>query len=457
MRSPLISLDLISRLTGMATPTHTPEGRGFNSSLIYYEHKVRSGGAEPDAYEAVHCASSTPICPQSSPPQVDFDNQGIMQTDCLTSAPGTIDLWDSGGPARSLNGTGYADDLFTHRVLSIIRRHDWSPGGPPLFILFTPHAAHCPLQVPRADLARLNSTIVPSDETLCSAQTPYIFPGSTAADFRCRAQYETLVALLDANVGKAVDELRNAGVWNETLMFFSSDNGGPLVLDESGANNHPLRGGKYSWWEGGTRAAAFVSGGYLPPAVRGSVLQEPLHLTDMYATYGGLAGLPDPTADPVAAAAGLPPVDSLDMWPLLSGANATSPRTELPLSPTAFISGRYKLLLGAAEPYATWTGERYPNATSPAHRPGDANADCATPGGCLFDVVADPTEHVDVAAAHPDIVAAMKARLGELAKGFYSNNDTGVDACPPGISVPCACYLALPGNKWNGFFGPFQY
>ena len=97
---------------------------------------------------------------------------------------------------------------------------------------------------------------------------------------------------------------------------------------------------------------------------------------------------------------------------------------------------------------------RYPNATTHNHST-DVSLDCSH--GCLFDVVADPTEHVDIAAQHPTIVANLTARLTELKRGFWSNNDTGVDVCPPGIKMPCACYEALPGNKWDGFFGPYQY
>lgn len=48
-----------------------------------------------------------------------------------------------------------------------------------------------------------------------------------------------------------------------------------------------------------------------------------------YATFSALAGV-DPT-DEKAAAAGLPPIDSLNLWPLISGANTTSPRTEVVL------------------------------------------------------------------------------------------------------------------------------
>jgi hypothetical protein len=87
----------------------------------------------------------------------------------------------------------------------------------------------------------------------------------------------------------------------------------------------------------------------------------------------------------------------------------------------------------------------------------DPGPTLACGAGCLFDVVADPTEHHDIAAAHPAIVSNMTARLVELRKGFYSNNDnfSSSEVCPPGVNVtPCACWAAL--NIWGGYFGPWS-
>ena len=211
------------------------------------------------------------------------------------------------------------------------------------------------------------------------------------------------------------------------------------------------------------RANAFASGGYLPPAVRGTTNAGIMHVADFYATYCALAGGSEAFCreDAPAAAAGLPPVDSLNLWPLLSGATPTSPRTEVPIDihgpSQGLIQGNWKLLLGP-QAIAGWTGPVYPNASTASADPYNYTLKCGQVG-CLFDVVADATEQQDVAAAHPDVVAAMKARLLALAPSFYSNNETGTDspACagkPQG--VPCACYLARPGGVWNGFLGPYQ-
>ena len=57
-------------------------------------------------------------------------------------------------------------------------------------------------------------------------------------------------------------------MWQDTILVFSSDNGGPSWLGKAcNASNYPLRGGKASAWEGGHRVAAFVSGGLVPSAI----------------------------------------------------------------------------------------------------------------------------------------------------------------------------------------------
>ena len=73
------------------------------------------------------------------------------------------------------------------------------------------------------------------------------------------------------------------GMWEDTLLVFSSDNGGPSRLGkESNASNYPLRGGKSAAWEGGHRVAAFAAGGMIPQRMRGVVLDGYVHVADWY-------------------------------------------------------------------------------------------------------------------------------------------------------------------------------
>ncbi len=65
---------------------------------------------------------------------------------------------------------------------------------------------------------------------------------------------------------------------------------------------------------------------------------------------------------------------------------------------------------------------------------------------CLFNVLTDPTEHDNVASAHPDIVAAMAARLAELTKTLFAPDRGEVNT-----DLPCKA----SANTWGGFVGYF--
>ena len=74
-----------------------------------------------------------------------------------------------------------------------------------------------------------------------------------------------MVNYIDTAIGNVYDLLVANDYWDNTLIVFSADNGGPLPV----GNNYPLRGGKFANWEGGIRVDAFVSGGVLPKSVQG--------------------------------------------------------------------------------------------------------------------------------------------------------------------------------------------
>lgn len=82
------------------------------------------------------------------------------------------------------------------------------------------------------------------------------------------------------------------GEWDNTVVIFFSDNGG---LPAHGSVNHPFRGSKGDYWEGGVHVPAFVSGGYTMAALRENNV-EPyryghlVHVTDVHAIALGLGG-----------------------------------------------------------------------------------------------------------------------------------------------------------------------
>jgi len=134
-------------------------------------------------------------------------------------------------------------------------------------------------------------------------------------------------------------------MWNNTLIIFTADNGGGAGGTQP-SNDYPLRGTKAEPWEGGVRAAAFVSGGFLPERVRGTNLTAFMHIADWYPTICNLAGV-DPTDN--VTFGGIPrPIDGIDLWPVLTGQKKSLGREWLPVTNQSIIwNSTYKLITGA--------------------------------------------------------------------------------------------------------------
>ena len=172
-------------------------------------------------------------------------------------------------------------------------------------------------------------------------------------------------------------------MWDNTIFVFASDNGG----DPTVGGNSPLKAGKATLFEGGVRSVSFVYSELLTRAQRGRNLTTPLHITDIYSTFCGRAGV-DAADD---RHEGVFPIDSIDVWDIVTGANAKAARERgqalvlghefnLTVNGTvttmgALIHDEWKLIVGP-QGYADFRGERYPcEAARPA-------ANCAP--NCLF-------------------------------------------------------------------------
>ena len=92
-----------------------------------------------------------------------------------------------------------------------------------------------------------------------------------------RATYNGMTTAWDDGLKNITDVYRSKGMWENTLMVMSADNGGP-IYGGGAANNYPLRGGKMSNWEGGVRTVALLSGGFLPPALYGKTAPGYIHI-----------------------------------------------------------------------------------------------------------------------------------------------------------------------------------
>jgi len=119
-----------------------------------------------------------------------------------------------------------------------------------------------------------------------------------------RSMYELLVHEVDDLIGHVVLSLKHHGMWNDTLMLIHTDNGGELLFEDTcsllkgrgemdigvgfkggAANNGPLRGGKFTLWQGGIRGVGLLSGGALPLASRGTTFEGLIHVVDVWGKH----------------------------------------------------------------------------------------------------------------------------------------------------------------------------
>ena len=234
---------------------------------------------------------------------------------------------------------------------------------------------------------------------------------------------------LDFAVGDIIKQLKESGQYNNTYIFFSSDNGAPPIKDHNPTGeewldrNYPFKGYKTQNYEGGSRVPGFVHSPLLPAAVQGTKSHKLYHVTDWLPTMINLAQGSNSRNFPL---------DGFDMLPSISDPDTPSPRTEIVynLSPicysgqagvpkAALRQGRYKLL--------TWCYNVKGIDGSTATGPVNCNATTVKKGKCpegfrannggpiLFDLQNDVGERHNIAESNPAVVASMLARLKELA------------------------------------------
>jgi len=203
---------------------------------------------------------------------------------------------------------------------------------------------------------------------------------------------------VDWSVGEILSALKKCGIDDKTLVIYTSDNGPWLSYGDHNGNAGPLREGKGTCWEGGTREPTIMHWPGVIPA--GTVSDDMLMTIDLFPTIAHLIGakLPDHK------------IDGLDVWPLIVG----EPGAKNPHEGYAYYygnnelqsvvtgDGRWKLQL--PHRYRTLNG-----------RPGGANGipvkydQAKITRAELYDLVDDVGEQHDVASLHPEIVHQLEA------------------------------------------------
>jgi len=285
------------------------------------------------------------------------------------------------------NDAGYSTHLIAQEACRRIREKQT---GKPLFLYLPFNAVHGPFQVPDSYLK------------------PY---GHLTG---VRRTYAGMVSAMDEAVGQLVAALEENRLKQDTLIVFSSDNGGPSpgrITD-----NGPLRAGKGTIYEGGIRVCAFAS---WPGRIPAGTVKEPIHIVDWYPTLVKLAG---------GSLEQQRPLDGLDIWPVLTQ-GAKSPHDAIlncgtQPSRVAIRMGDWKLLLNAGGADGEGGGSRA--AGTKARGKGKARAADGTVE--LYNLAADIGEKNNLAAEHPDKVKELRARLELWMKDAVPAGDAGIEA-----------------------------
>ena len=173
--------------------------------------------------------------------------------------------------AYDLHGK-YSTDIITDEAIDVIKNFDHSKTNESLF-LYVAHAAvhsgnpYNPLPAPDSVVSKFTNI----------------------TDFN-RRKYAAMLSALDDSVGKIVSQLERSNMLKDSIIIFSTDNGGPAAgFNSNAASNWPLRGVKNTLWEGGLRGVGVLWHPYMTK--KGRVAQQRMHITDWLPTLLGSVGV----------------------------------------------------------------------------------------------------------------------------------------------------------------------
>jgi arylsulfatase A-like enzyme len=275
------------------------------------------------------------------------------------------------------NPDRYMTDYLSSQAVSMIKANRHRP----FFLYLAYNAPHTPLHALRADYDALD-TIENHTERV----------------------YGAMVRSLDRGIGQVLAALKDNGLEENTLVIFSSDNGGAHYVGLPDLNR-PYRGWKMTFFEGGIHTPFFVKWPARLPA--GGSYDQPVSHIDIFATAAAAAGA-EPASDR--------PIDGVDLVPYLAGEREGPPHASL-----QWRSGGYRAALAAGwkiqvsdPPGKTW----------------------------LFNLAQDPTEQRNLAESNPEQRARMEAVLEEGQRDWLE------PAWPQSLAAPIAVDhpLNVPGH-----------
>lgn len=340
-----------------------------------------------------------------------------------------VDMWSSEtGPVNNTWGE-YSAHLFARKAIEAIDKRNRKK---PFFLYLAYQSVHSPMEVPEN----------------------YIKPFQHIKNHK-RKLYAGMVSALDESVMNVTTHLERAGLMNNTIIIFSTDNGGQTL---AGGNNWPLRGRKNTLWEGGVRGVGFMHG--KPLGKQGVTYNGLLHVSDWFPTILGVTNCPKLNSSlsldgfnqwknivkqkPSLRKEILHNIDR--MYSIPNSTNCFFTNTNLTKSETekfdisihaAIRSGPWKLLTGDPG-YSQWV------------KPPESVMDQAeivessrVEGVQLFHIDTDPYERKNLALKFPDVVNYLLQRLSK-----YQASE---------VPQWCPAIDRMANPKYHGgFWGPWM-
>eukprot|EP00040_Diaphanoeca_grandis_P035337 m.221881 g.221881 ORF g.221881 m.221881 type:complete len:651 (+) comp33356_c7_seq1:26-1978(+) len=398
---------------GYQTTDHLPFNRGFTSHLGFL------GGGEAYTYgEQSRCGDG-----------------------------GKADMWLNDGPAvESVKQDYYTTNYFSDYSVQMIQQRNTSK---PFWLHLTYQAVHTG-----------------------AGRSPPVWERWDGD-----ADYISATYVLDNGIGNITAAFKAANMWENMVFMVTADNGGdcglPLDNQPGYASNYPLLGRKCTAWDGGTRTAAFITGGLIPQHLRGTTNDALFYITDWYPTFSNLAGV-DPTdnwTDPSTSMTH--PIDGVDVWPsLMAGTTPSTPtvRQYLPTTERSLLwddglGHMWKLIVDEKQANRFYSnGSQYMDPSHPCLNNTDGSpvsgyvqtfdgvdvppscTVCSNSTPCLFDVRKDPTELNNLVHTMPELVQEMQTKLATFT--YY------VPALSPANVACYTCPKNPPQTLWQGFSGP---
>ncbi|XP_012523879.1 arylsulfatase B [Monomorium pharaonis] len=333
----------------------------------------------------------------------------------------------------------YMTDIITDEAESIISSHNTEK---PMYLQLSHLAPHC------SDAAEVMEV---RDWVETNATFGYI------KDLK-RRKYASVVATLDKSIGRVVDALKRKNMLNNTIILFMTDNGAQTTgYLENYGSNYPLRGLKFSLFEGGIRGAACI---YSPLILNSSRISTQLfHITDWLPTlYSAAGGNPSD----------LDQLDGIDQWSAIKG-EKTRKRKSILVNiqedkAEAALIRNYKLVRDKSDyqkHYNYYSGNdvSYPeyNVTSVLTSPAASaiasvstrlltaskvkalrkramivcknvtNVSSCTNRTCLFNINKDPCEITDLSSEHPKVVERLSVFIDSYKSVLMKETNTLVD------------------------------